>query len=113
MVDRCTSGGGHDMPTQYCEGVVQRYATPRIAAGMPTTDDVLKCALKPLRRADFPGVLFTDGQWEALQDAFPTGVCDYSRPDPNRVDTVPWLTYAGGPGGRPLGPPPVSQPLTG
>jgi hypothetical protein len=109
--DRCTSGAGHDVPAQTCELLVQRYATPRIAAGMPTTDDVLKCALKPLRRADFPGVLFTTGQWRALQAAFPTGVCDFTKPDPNRVGTVPWLTYAGGPGGQPLGPPPVSQPL--
>jgi hypothetical protein len=111
VVDRCTSGAGQDMPMQYCEAVVQRYATPRIAAGMPTTDDVLTCALKPLRRADFPGVLFTDGQWDALQAAFPNGVCDYTRPDPNRVETVTWLTYSGGPGGQPLGPPPRSVPV--
>lgn len=113
VVDRCTSGAGQDVPTPYCEAVVQRYATPRIAAGMPTTDDVLKCALKPLRRADFPGVLFLDHQWDALQSAFPTGVCDYTKDDPNRVETVTWMTYEDGPGGRPLGDPPASRPLSG
>ena len=64
-------------------------ATPRPASPPacrpPTTCS--KCALKPLRRADFPGVLFTDAQWQALQQAFPTGVCDYTKPDPNRVAT--------------------------
>jgi hypothetical protein len=109
--DRCTSGAGQDLPPQYCEVAVQRYATPRIAAGMPTTDDVMTCVLKPLRRADFPGVLFLDHQWEALQEAFPTGVCDWTKPDPNRVPTVPWLDYGGGPGGQPLGEPPTSRPL--
>lgn len=109
VVDRCTSGAGQDVPMPYCEAVVERYATPRIAAGMPTTDDVLDCELKPLRRADFPNVLFLDHQWEALQEAFPTGVCDYTKPDPNRVPTVPWLDYTAGPGGQPLGDPPVSR----
>lgn len=107
--DRCTSGAGQDVPSQYCEVVVQRYATPRIAAGMPTTDDQMSCVLKPLRRADFPGVLFLDHQWEALQEAFPTGVCDWAKPDPNRVPTVPWLDYTDGPGGQPLGDPPASR----
>jgi hypothetical protein len=80
---------------------------------MPTTDDVLKCALKPLRRSDFPNVLFTEPQWQTLGAAFPTGVCDYTRPDPTRVATVPWLTYSGGPGGQPLGAPPTSTAVRG
>ncbi len=111
VTDRCTSGAGQDVPMQYCEAIVQRYATPRIAAGMPTTDDLLTCQLKPLRRADFPGVLFLDSQWEALQAAFPTGVCNWREPDPNFRDTVPWLDYSAGPGGQPLGDPPASAPV--
>jgi hypothetical protein len=52
----------------------------------------------------------------ALQAAFPNGVCDYTKPDPNRMDTVPWLTYQNADGsvvygGKPLGEPPVSTPL--
>ena len=47
---------------------------------------------------------FTDAQWAQLQATFPTGVCDYSKPG---VDQQPpkarWLTFADGPGGRPLG----------
>lgn len=116
--DRCTDGAGHDMPTQYCEAIVAKYATPRIAAGMPHTDDVMKCQLKPLRRADFPNVLFTDDQWLALRTAFPTGVCDYNKPDPTRVESTPWLTYQDSDGsvvsgGKPLGDPPWSIPLQG
>jgi hypothetical protein len=78
---------------------------------MPATDDVLECVLKPLRRADFPGVLFLDSQWTTLQQAFPTGVCDWNKPDPNRTATIPWLDYADGPGGQSLGDPPRSVPL--
>jgi hypothetical protein len=108
VTDRCTTGAGQDVPAAYCDTIVERYETPRIVAGMPTTDDVLKCELKPLDRDDYPAGTFTDAQWARLQQAFPTGVCDWTRPDPHRVDTVPWLTYAAGPGGQPLGNPPVS-----
>lgn len=83
---------------------------PRLVAGMPDARDILKCQLKPLRRDDFP-VTFTDGQWAGLQKAFPTGVCDWSKPGVGQQMNTPWLTYARGPGGQPLGPPPRSAPL--
>jgi len=53
---------------------------------------VLKCQLKPLRRDDYP-VAFTDAQWQRLQQAFPTGVCDYSRLGVSQHGATPWLTY--------------------
>ena len=49
---------------------VESYGTPRLAAGEPMTDDVMKCQLKPLVREDYP-VTFTDEQWKRLQQAFP------------------------------------------
>ena len=107
LVERCTNGAGTDVPAASCDAIVQAYSSPRIEAGMPLTDDVLKCQLKPLARADYP-VSFTDAQWATLQATFPTGVCDYSKPADGFAKTVPWLDYSAGPGGVPLGAPPVA-----
>lgn len=35
----------------------------------------------------------TTTEWARLQNAFPTGVCDYSKPGVYQQPTVPWLTY--------------------
>lgn len=117
VADRCTNGDGTDVPFYTCEEIVQQYGTPRFGADEPKTDDVLKCQLKPLDRSAYP-VTFTDAQWKELQQAFPSGVCDYSRPGIGQGPTTPWMTYqsdAAGQhviyGGRPLGPAPVSQPF--
>jgi hypothetical protein len=69
----------------------------------------------PLNRSSYK-VGFTDAQWAELQKAFPSGVCDYSKPGVSQRPTVGWLTYqtASGKviyGGRPLGLPPVSKPF--
>jgi hypothetical protein len=106
---RCTNGNGQEIPAAECDAVVQGYSSPRIEAGMEFTDDTVKCELRPLRRGNYYPIQFTDAQWAALEKAFPTGVCDYSKPGVDRTPTVPWLTYAGGPGGRPLGTAPRSK----
>jgi Tannase-like family of unknown function (DUF6351) len=104
-VDRCTHPGtGQPGPC-----IVPDSGTPRLGAGQPLVDDVAKCQLKPLRRADYSPASFTDDQWSQLRRAFPTGVCDYTKAGVNQRRTVPWLTYRTGPGGQPLGPAPVSQ----
>lgn len=79
---------------------------PLLVAGMPDSRDVLKCQLKPLARKDYQ-VTFTDQQWASLQKAFPTGVCDWTKPGVGQTPNTPWLSYAKGPGGRPLGEPPA------
>jgi Tannase-like family of unknown function (DUF6351) len=112
LADRCTDGAGHDIPSEVCDETVAAYGTPRFAADEPHTDDVLQCQLKPLRRDDY-NVSFTDAQWARLQQTFPDGVCDYSKPGVEQQPTVPWLTYqdsAGNAvyGGRPLGATPTS-----
>ncbi|MEX2194209.1 MAG: DUF6351 family protein [Thermoleophilaceae bacterium] len=94
--------------------VQSRYGTPRTVAGEGVETDVNKCTLKPLARTDHYPVQFTGEQWERLQRAFPTGVCDWSRPGVDQVDTIPWQTYQdeGGDviyGGRPLGEAPRSE----
>jgi len=96
------------------------FADPLIASGGPTSNDVLKCTLRALPEvwpADgtFGPVPFTPtagpaaGQWDRLRAAFPDGVCDWSVPGVGQVPVVAWTTYADGPGGQPLGPPPTSR----
>lgn len=109
--DRCTSGVGTELPAAVCDALVTSYSSPRIEAGMPFTDDYIKCQLKPLQPSDYYPIFFTDAQWAQLQEVFPTGVCDYSKPGVGMGDTVPWLTYKDGPGGRELGEPPRSTGL--
>jgi hypothetical protein len=117
IADRCTDGAGHDIASWVCDETVASYGTPRFAADMPLTDDVLKCQLKPLRRDDYP-VEFTDEQWSRLQEAFPDGVCNYGRPGVYQRGAMPWMTYQDSQGdviygGKALGPVPQSAPVTG
>jgi hypothetical protein len=87
------------------------YQSARMAAGGPPTDDVQKCQLKTLDPRDYEGVAppMTDAQLDRLREAFPDGVCDWTRPGVAHQPNVAWVTFTDGPGGRPLGPPPVSQ----
>ncbi len=111
ITDRCTNGAGVDVPAVFCDSIVTAYSSPRIEAGMPMTEDVMKCQLKPMNAVDYLPAVFTAAQWAALQAAFPTGVCDYSLPAVDDQATLPWLTYKDGPGGQPLGEVPKSRPL--
>jgi hypothetical protein len=86
------------------------YEGRRQAAGGPLATDILACSLQPLRRSLFP-VAFTSNQWSNLKRAFPTGVCDWTKRGVEQQSTTPWLSYAAGPGGQPLGPAPPSVPL--
>jgi len=112
---RCTDGNGNPQPAETCDATVTSYGTPRQGAGGPLSEDVMKCRLKPLRRGEYP-VTFTDQQWSRLQQAFPGGVCDYSKRGIGYGRAIPWLTYQDGRGravygGRPLGPAPTFRRL--
>jgi Tannase-like family of unknown function (DUF6351) len=111
--DRCTNGTGIDVPFETCQELVQAYGTPRFGADEPKTDDVLKCRLKPLRRSSY-GVTFTDAEWKEVEQAFPTGVCNYALPGVDQGPTTAWMTYQDSAGhviygGRPLGAAPRSR----
>ncbi|MPZ87148.1 MAG: hypothetical protein GEU81_03545 [Nitriliruptorales bacterium] len=109
-VDACYLGTRKVTDATACRAALPYFAAPRIAAGGPQTNDVLKCHLKPLDRAAYR-VTFTDAQWGRLRTAFPDGVCDFGRPGVGQAPSTPWMTFAEGPGGQPLGPPPTSQPF--
>jgi hypothetical protein len=104
--DRCTLGDGKDQPMTACPRPLE---LTRAASGAPDTNDVGKCALKPLNKADYGSVSFTADQWTALQGRFKTGVCDYSKPMVDFQMSIPWMTYADGKGGKPLPSAPVSR----
>ena len=92
-----------------CNGTWTYYRAPRHVAGSPLSLDVVKCRLKPLARADYDLIAFSDAQWAQLQATFPDGVCDYSRPGVSQQPPkARWQTFADGPGGRALGPAPAA-----
>jgi hypothetical protein len=70
-----------------------RFATPRVVAGEAITTDNQECQLKPLTQSAYYPTAFTTEEWSQLQQAFPTGVCDFSRPGISQQSTVPWRTY--------------------
>ncbi len=118
LTDRCYDGVGHKLADTRCpNAIVNAQGTPRMIAGDALTTDANKCRRKPLRREDYP-VTFTDQQWTTLQQVFPTGVCDFTRPGVEQQPTVAWQTYqdANGnviTGGRPMGAAPTSKGFPG
>ena len=109
-VDSCWSGSDQG-PLEDCAGDV--FGDARLKAGMPASHDVPKCVLRPVDLVDYAGaeIPVTEELLPLLELAFPEGVCDYDQPSDGRTPSVQWLTYENGPGGEPLGPPPVSMPL--
>jgi len=76
-----------------CDQALSPHAGPRIAAGGPLTDDVLKCSLKSVSPADYPQNV-SPAELERLRAIFPEGVCDYSRPGVGQYrPRTSWRTY--------------------
>lgn len=104
----CWIDGAFTTDLDRCEATYPHAREPRTMAGDGPSISTMKCQLKPLDRSAYP-FTFTDEQWQRMQQAFPEGVCDFSKPGVGVQPTVEWLTYRNGPGGEPLGPPPVSR----
>jgi hypothetical protein len=75
-------------PDGPCRQLFPLFGTSRIVSGGPIEGSIFKCALKPVSKALRDG---TYAPWvpsadEAtrLEQIFPTGVCDYSKPDVGR-----------------------------
>jgi hypothetical protein len=119
--DRCSNVDGVEQvavpgvgPVCELDPLQTKYGTPATVAGEGIETDVNRCRLKPLRRSDYYPISFTTDQWAQLEKAFPTGVCDWTRPGVDQQDTIAWQTYqdAGGGviyGGRGLGPAPAGS----
>jgi hypothetical protein len=74
-----------------CNQIFPYTTTPRIAAGGPATEDVMKCTLKPIDAKDYKTAPTAD-QLTKLQAAFPQGVCDYAKPGVGQTQKV--VTWA-------------------
>ena len=72
-----------------CNQMYPPNADPRIAAGGPLADDILKCNLKPVDPKDYAQSLMPE-QIARLKSIFPQGVCNYGRPGvaQQRFDSV-------------------------
>ena len=91
-------------------GRLAKRASPRQVAGGPLVENILKCQLKPLNPVDYAPVTFTPAQWARLQAAFADGVCDWSERGVRQQRARSPLTFADGPGGKPLPRAPRSHP---
>jgi hypothetical protein len=96
--------------------VESKFETPRMVAGESVATDQEKCQLEPMTRSSYYPVEFTEEEWAELQKAFPSGVCNFSKPGVEQQNTVPWQTYQSDAtgesvvyGGKPLGPAPAGS----
>ena len=74
-----------DEPVGPCTQRFPIYSTSRIVAGAPLEGGIYQCALKAVDQAVTEGTYLpwspTSEQVARLEQIFPEGVCDYSRPD--------------------------------
>jgi hypothetical protein len=85
-VDTCWDAAGTTIvePASFdannkCNALYPVHSEPRLVAGAPLTNDVMKCQLKPIDFAAYK-VPFTDEQKARAKSIFATGVCDFSKP---------------------------------
>jgi hypothetical protein len=75
-------------PAGACTAAFQTFSTSRIVAGGPIEGGVFKCARKSVATALADGTYApwvpTAADVTRLGQIFPTGVCDYSKPDVGR-----------------------------
>ena len=84
------------LPDSQCNTLFPSFAFPRYVAGGPLAANIIKCQLKPLDPSDYT-VTFTSAEWTQLQQIFPTGVCDWSKPGMNQSGVVPWGSFGPSP----------------
>ncbi|HET7036408.1 MAG TPA: DUF6351 family protein [Thermomicrobiaceae bacterium] len=103
LTDRCYLNP--DDPSEVtpgtCTDALPIHADPRIVAGAPLVDNVLKCALKPIDFSDYT-VPFDAAQQARMRAIFPDGVCDFSQPGVGQVPPAgPWVSLGPAPGPAP------------
>jgi hypothetical protein len=76
-------------PISKCSALYPVYSNVRREAGGPLAANILKCQLKPIDPRDY-AVPIAAAELARLQQIFPAGVCDWSRPGVNQVPVVAW-----------------------
>ena len=67
-----------------CNALYPVHSEPRLVAGAPLTNEVMKCQLKPVNVGEYK-VTFTDAQKARMKAVFAAGVCDFSKPGVGQV----------------------------
>ncbi|MCJ0762529.1 DUF6351 family protein [Variovorax terrae] len=77
-----------------CNTLYPKTPAPRMVAGAPVADDVVKCQLKPISDADYAPVVLSTPEKVRLAGIFPDGVCDYSKAGVGQAKLKgTWLKY--------------------
>ncbi|MGO4395053.1 DUF6351 family protein [Variovorax sp. M-6] len=77
-----------------CNTLYPKTPAPRMVAGGPVSDDVLKCQLKPVDLADYAPAVFNGAEEARLKAIFAQGVCDFSKPGVGQAKLKgTWLRY--------------------
>ena len=94
LVDACfTVTGERFTDRATCAQLYPVHANPRLAAGEPLAQDVLKCKLRKVDPRDYARPLSAD-QLSRLKAIFPQGVCEYGRRGVNQKPLAgTWLSY--------------------
>ena len=79
-----------------CNQLYPPHAGLRLVAGGPLTNDIMKCQLKPIDYDDYQ-VEFSADEKARLEDIFPEGVCDWSRPGVGQGSNQTWLSFGPSP----------------
>ena len=99
LVDSCYTPTGERInePQLFAGGRCNElYATgksPRIVAGGPVSNDILKCQLRPIDSKDYKAT-FTAAEKARLSAIFPQGVCDWNKPGvEQKAPTATWRSF--------------------
>lgn len=65
--------------TSTCNDLYPSFSSPRMVAGGPLANDIVKCELKPIDLDDY-NVTFDVTEENLLRQIFPNGVCDWAQP---------------------------------
>lgn len=104
-VDACwdvNDGTRHDEAATFdgpgkCNVLYPKTPPPRMVAGEPLTDNILKCRLKPVTDDDFLPASFAPSEKQRLNAIFANGVCDFSKPGVGQSALKgTWLRYRDG-----------------
>jgi hypothetical protein len=84
-VDACWDGEGKRLVDKAaCDALYPLHGEPRLVAGAPIANDVLKCQLAPVDYAKYRAP-FSAEQRARMSRIFPDGVCDFGKPGVEQV----------------------------
>lgn len=99
LVDSCYSATGEQIIEEQtftggkCNELYPAFPSPRMVAGGPLTNNVLKCQLKPIDWHDYP-VPLSPEEKERMNQIFPEGTCDWTRPGIEEQSIIgTWLQF--------------------